>query len=55
MEHPFGPIKRSLNRGYFLTGGLRNVRTEMNLSVLAYDLLRLIIILGVPGMIRALA
>ncbi len=55
MEHPFGPIKRSMNQGYFLTRGLRNVGTEMSLSVLAYDLLRVINILGVPGMTRALA
>jgi transposase len=54
VEHPFGTIKRSMNQGYFLTRGLKNVRTEMSLSVLAYDLLRAINILGVPRMIRAL-
>jgi transposase len=55
VEHPFGTIKRSMNQGYFLTRGLKNVGTEMSLSVLAYDLLRAINILGVPRMIRALA
>lgn len=55
VEHPFGTIKRSMNQGYFLTRGLRNVATEMSLSVLAYDLLRAMNILGVPKMIRALA
>jgi transposase len=55
VEHPFGTIKRSMDQGYFLTRGLKNVRTEMSLSVLAYDLLRVINILGVPRMIRALA
>lgn len=55
VEHPFGTIKRSMNQGYFLTKGLTNVGTEMSLSVLAYDLLRAINILGVPKMIRALA
>jgi len=55
VEHPFGTIKRSMNQGYFLTKGLANVGTEMSLSVLAYDLLRSINILGVPTMIRALA
>jgi len=54
VEHPFGTIKRSMNQGYFLTRGLKNVGTEMSLSVLAYDLLRAINILGVPRMIRAL-
>jgi len=55
VEHPFGTIKRSMNQGYFLTKGLANVGTEMSLSVLAYDLLRAINILGVPKMIKALA
>ena len=44
-----------MNQGYFLTRGLTNVGTETSLSVLAYDLLRAINILGVPKMIRALA
>jgi transposase len=55
VEHPFATIKRNLNQGYFLTRGLSNVATEMSLSVLVYDLLRVINILGVPTMIRALA
>ena len=55
VEHPFGTIKRSMNQGYFLTRGLANVGTELSHSVLAYDLLRAINILGVPRMIRALA
>ena len=55
VEHPFGTIKRSMNQGYFLTRGLANVGTEMSLSVLAYDLLRVLNILGVPKMIKALA
>jgi transposase len=55
VEHPFGTIKRSMNQAYFLTRGLRNVGTEMSLSILAYDLLRAINILGVPKMIKALA
>jgi len=55
VEHAFGTIKRTMNQGYFLTRGLTNVGTEMSLSVLAYDLLRAINILGVPRMIRALA
>ena len=55
VEHPFGTFKRSMNQGYFLTRGLTKVRTEMSLSVLAYNLKRVINILGVPKMIRALA
>lgn len=44
-----------MNQGYFVTRGLASVATEMSLSVLAYDLLRVINILGVPRMISALA
>lgn len=54
-EHPFGTIKRPWNQGYFLTKGLENVGTEMNLTVLAYNIKRAINILGVPRMIEALA
>jgi transposase len=40
IEHCFGTIKRSLGYDYFLCRGLRNVTTEMNLTVLAYNLKR---------------
>jgi len=55
VEHPFGTIKRAWNQGYFLTRRLENVRTEMSLTILAYNLKRVIKILGVPRMIEALA
>jgi transposase len=41
-EHPFGTIKRMMAGGRFLTRNLRGTRTEMALSVLAYNLLRAI-------------
>jgi transposase len=53
-EHPFGTIKHSMNQGYFLMRGLEKVRAEMALTVMAYDLKRVIRILGVPRMIEAL-
>jgi len=53
-EHPFGTMKRPWNQGYFLTKGLENVGTEMNLTVLAYNIKRAVNILGVPKMIEAL-
>ena len=53
-EHPFGTIKHSWNQGYFLMRGLEKVRAEMALTVMAYDLKRVIRILGVPRMIEAL-
>jgi hypothetical protein len=55
VEHPFGTMKRSMNQGYFLTRGLEMVRTEMSLTVLAYNLKRVINILGVKRMVQALA
>jgi len=55
VEHPFGTIKRAWNQGYFLTKGLQSVNTEMSLTVLAYNLKRVIQILGVPRMMKALA
>jgi len=55
VEHPFGTMKHSMNQGYFLTRRLPNVRSEMSLTVLAYNIKRVINILGVPKMMEALA
>ena len=41
-EHPFGSIKRMMAGGRFLTRNLKGTRTEMALSVLAYNMLRAI-------------
>jgi transposase len=41
-EHPFGTIKRMMAGGRFLTRNLKGTRTEMALSVLAYNILRVI-------------
>ncbi len=54
-EHPFGTIKRSMNQGYFLMKRLKNVRTEMSLTVLAYNLKRVLTILGPRGLLEAMA
>ncbi|TAN09317.1 MAG: IS1182 family transposase, partial [Rhizobiaceae bacterium] len=42
VEHPFGTIKRMTAGGRFLTRNLKGTRTEMALSVLAYNILRAI-------------
>jgi len=42
VEHPFGTIKRMMAGGRFLTRNLKGTRTEMALSVLAYNILRTI-------------
>ena len=51
VEHPFGTIKMRLGATHFLMKRLKNVRTEMALSVLAYNLTRVINILGIAPLI----
>ena len=55
VEHPFGTIKRMMGQPRFLMRGLRQVEAEMALSVLAYNLMRAINVLGTPKMNTALA
>ena len=52
-EHPFGTIKRTMNQGYFLMRGLTKVTAEASLTILAYNLKRVINILGVRTMMEA--
>jgi hypothetical protein len=47
VEHPFGTLKAWMGDTHFLTWNLNKVRTEMSLHVLAYNLKRMISILGV--------
>jgi hypothetical protein len=53
-EHPFGTIKHWMGWTHFLTKTLARVRTEMSLHVLAYNLKRLMSILGIAETIRAM-
>ena len=53
-EHRFGTIKRVMNQGYFLMRGLTKVGAETSLTILAYNLKRVINILGVRTMMEAL-
>lgn len=53
VEHPFGTLKAWMGATHFTTKRLRNVSTEMSLHVLAYNLKRVIKILGVNGLMRA--
>lgn len=55
IEHCFGTIKRSLGYDYFLCRGLRNVATEINLTVLAYNLKRVCNLVGVKNLIAAVS
>jgi hypothetical protein len=54
-EHPFGTLKLWMGASHFLTRTLQHVRTEMSLHVLAYNLKRVMRILGIGGMLKALA
>jgi hypothetical protein len=52
VEHPFGTLKAWMGATHFKTRTLEKVRTEMSLHVLAYNLKRVIAILG-PGPLMA--
>jgi hypothetical protein len=54
-EHPFGTIKCWMGATHFLTKRLPKVATEMALNVLAYNMKRVMAIIGVPGLLAALA
>jgi transposase len=54
VEHPFGTIKGWMGATHFLTRRLKNVATEMALQVLAYNLKRVMAIVGVGPLIAAL-
>ena len=55
VEHPFGTIKAWMGATHFLTRTLRKVRTEKSLQVLAYNLKRMMALLGVGPLIEAMA
>lgn len=54
VEHPFGTIKRGLGYTYFLMRGHEKVKTETYLHFFAYNLKRVINILGITPLIEAL-
>ena len=55
VEHVFGTLKAWMGPNHFLTRTLPEVRAEMSLQVLAYNMKRAISILGVRPLIRAMA
>lgn len=54
VEHPFGTLKAWMGSTHFLMKTLKNVRTEISLHILAYNLKRLIAIFGVQPLIAAM-
>ncbi len=54
VEHPYGTIKHWNDQGHFLMRGLEKVKAEFSLTTLAYNIRRVINLLGVPTMMEAL-
>ncbi|HKW84506.1 MAG TPA: IS1182 family transposase [Burkholderiaceae bacterium] len=54
IEHVFGTLKHWMGSTHFLTRRLPNVSTEMSLHVLAYNLKRVISILGIAKTMKAM-
>ena len=54
-EHPFGTLKAWMGSTHFLMKRLPNVKTEMSLHVLAYNLKRAMQIFGVQPLMKAIA
>jgi transposase len=46
VEHPFGTMKRAFNQGYLLLKGLRKAAGEVGFTMLAYNMRRVLNILG---------
>jgi transposase len=55
VEHPFGTIKQWMNQGAFLMRGLDKVRAEFSLTALAYNLRRVLNIVGVADLMAVVA
>jgi transposase len=54
VEHPFGTLKLWMGNAHFLTKTLDRVSTEMGLHVLAYNLKRVMKILGNDALMKAM-
>ncbi|PTW47765.1 DDE family transposase [Rhodovulum kholense] len=54
VEHPFGTLKARMGHTHFLTRRLKNVRSEMALNVLAYNIKRVVALIGIRGLMRAI-
>ena len=51
---PFGTMKRGWDAGSFVMRGLEKVRTECSVTVLAYNLRRVLTLVEMPQLIAAL-
>jgi Transposase DDE domain len=55
VEHPLGSIKQWMNQGAFLMRGLEKVRGEFSLTALAYNLRRVLKLVGFKELMAAVA
>jgi hypothetical protein len=55
VEYPFGMIKSWTGSGHFLTRRLSGVRTEMALNVLAYNIKRMIALVGIKALMATVS
>ncbi len=53
VEHPFGTIKAWMGHTHFLMKRLPNVKTEISLHIFAYNLKRVMAILGTKPLLVA--
>jgi hypothetical protein len=54
VEHPFGTLKSWMGTTHFLTRGKKNVSAEMALNVFAYNIKRMINIIGIGPLTKAI-
>lgn len=54
VEHPIGTLKDWMGATHFLTRTLEHVSKEMSLHVLAYNLKRVMKIIGMAGLMEAM-
>ncbi|MDR9395144.1 MAG: IS1182 family transposase [Roseovarius sp.] len=54
VEHPFGTIKAWMGTTHFLMRRLKNVRAEMALNVLAYNIKRMVALVGIKRLMAAI-
>ena len=54
VEHPFGTIKAWMGHTHFLMKRLPNVKTEISLHILAYNMKRVMAVLGTIPLIEAI-
>ncbi|KPG91899.1 transposase [Pseudomonas sp. RIT-PI-q] len=55
VEHPFGTLKQWMGSTHFLTRKLVGVSAEMSLNVLAYNMKRVMNIIGTASLLKAMA